>query len=132
MSGLLMKIKRRVKICTGEWKKTCDSRVGDESSLTEADNHENGVEEDMNNNRGFRRNITRGRTNIWFLMKAPLSALVSLVGDLNWSSIDAIEEQMAERNTRNTRLRLRFAGDLSIADSNYLAVQNSMRYAIFI
>eukprot|EP01018_Ginkgo_biloba_P029812 Gb_16037 [translate_table: standard] len=134
MSGLLMIIKRRLQICTGEWKKKCNSRVADESSLTEAVNLENGVEEDiMNNNRpGFRRNRSRGRTNIWLLMKAPLSALARLRGDLDWSSMDAIEERIAEENTRNARLGMWFAGDLSMAERNYLAVQNSTRYTIFV
>jgi len=100
------------------------------------------VDENMVNMRNGDGNMGYSGANfggLWFLLKAPLSAILAcfINSDSQASSMSGEEDEgEGERveiygdNRRNARLRLWFANDPDIAERNYLAVQSSMRYAI--
>lgn len=99
------------------------NRVADENSV----NRING-----SGNMGYSRANLGG---LWFLMKAPLSAILAcfINNDSQASSMSGEEEEAGRLELYGDNRRpqqLWFANDLDIAERNYLAVQSSMRYAI--
>lgn len=122
MSGFFLIMKRRLQL----WKKTCQSRVADENVITSAGRSE---EVEDNNVRGG----GGGGFSFWLLMKAPLSCLAPLINHSQSSSNNGEEEENISGGEENGRdpQQIWFANDPAMAERNYLAVQNSMRYVIY-